>query len=145
MSKRVFIHYGSGKFDPDRFNQVKNSIWNNKPVGGLWASEENARYGWKDWCFGEEFRLNTFDENFKFKLCDNARILTLKTLDDLNDLPTIASIDSSVYLDFEALAEKYDAIEYYEDFDLFGLRGALYGWDCDSIVILNKDAILPIR
>ena len=29
-------------------------MWN-KPYGGLWASDINAKYGWKSWCEDENF------------------------------------------------------------------------------------------
>ena len=41
-------------------------------------------------------------------------------------------------LDFEELKKEYDAIEVIIS---DGLYYALYGWDCDSILILNKDIV----
>ena len=45
-----------------------------------------------------------------------------------------------VYLDFEAIALKYDAIEVNISND-WKLYDALYGWDCDSILVMNKKII----
>jgi len=46
----------------------------------------------------------------------------------------------TVYLDFNKLKEEYDAIEVFISSDS-RLYRALYGWDCDSILIMNKDVI----
>lgn len=148
MNDRVFIHYGSRSFDPEAFTEIKNKgkryNFAIKPFGGLWACDVNARYSWKDFCEGEEFRLDTLNESFKFKLSNEARVLTLKKLKDLNPLPK-EILGGFVFLDFEELKKTYDVIEYYEDGDLFGLRGALYGWDCDCVLVLNKDVVEPLR
>ena len=55
---RVYIHYGSKKFDTERFTPIQNCYPRNKPIGGLWASEVDAQFGWKTWCEGEQYRSN---------------------------------------------------------------------------------------
>ena len=44
-------------------------------------------------------------------------------------------------LDFEKLAQEYDAIEVLISGDP-GLYYELYGWDCDSILIMNPEIII---
>ena len=52
-------------------------------------------------------------------------------------------LSSWVLLDFEKLAETYDAVEVNISSD-FNLYYQLYGWDCDSIVIMNPDIIVEL-
>ena len=47
-------------------------------------------------------------------------------------------------IDFEKLASRYDAIEVLISKD-GRLYSALYGWDCDSILILNPNVIITIK
>ena len=51
---KTYIHYGHKHFVSNDFVEIKNNMWN-KPIGGLWASDINAEYGWKNWCKDEEF------------------------------------------------------------------------------------------
>ena len=53
------------------------------------------------------------------------------------------NFSSWILLDFEKLAETYDAVEVSisSDFDLYY---KLYGWDCDSIVIMNPDVVVEL-
>jgi len=49
-----------------------------------------------------------------------------------------------VFLDFEKIKESYDAIELLISKDQ-RLYYKLYGWDCDCILVLNKDAIEEVK
>ena len=145
---RRYIHYGHTKFDKSMFTKIKNVDCNTKPKGGLWASDVEAEYGWKDWCKAEEFRDCKEDDSFSFVLSDNAKVLYINSVDDLKTLPKAddkfgMNFSSWILLDFEKLAETYDAVEVSisSDFDLYY---QLYGWDCDSIVIMNPDIVVEI-
>ncbi|MFR3519297.1 MAG: hypothetical protein ACLTT4_12785 [Coprobacillus cateniformis] len=46
-------------------------------------------------------------------------------------------------LDFEELKRQYDAIEVNISND-YGLYWKLYGWDCDSILVMNSDVVVEI-
>ena len=54
------------------------------------------------------------------------------------------NFSSRCLLDFEKLAETYDAIEVSisDDFELYY---QLYGWDCNSIVIMNPKIIVELE
>lgn len=135
----VYVHYGDDTFREP--NPIKNRKWFTKPYGGLWASRENDPDGWKSWCEAEDFRLDMFDQSFRFKLKSGAKVLELSHEDQLVDLPRNLCSgyeDYECYLDFEALAEKYDAIEVT---DIRRLYFPLYGWDCNSILIMNPDVV----
>lgn len=140
-----YIHYGDKKFDRDKFDEVTN-IHHNKPIGGLWASRLNSETGWKLWCESEGYHLDKYrnDNCFKFKLKEDAKILNITKKEQLEKLPKqrlpIELRFLKNIIDFEELAKQYDAIEVLisEDYELYW---DLYGWDCDSILVMNKDVI----
>ena len=119
-----FIHFGSPCFDRGRFVPVRNIPYRNKPDGGLWASADNAEYGW----------------SFAFMLKPEARILVLKTKDDVRRAARTGHscyFGNLICFDFEALAQAWDVI----DFHIAHLYMDMYGWDCDSTLVLNPDVI----
>lgn len=143
-----YIHYGHTKFDRSMFTEIKNVDCSTKPKGGLWASDVNSKYGWKEWCDVEEFRNCNKENSFIFTISDNAKILCIESVGDLQSLPKVKdkfdlNFLSWYLLDFEKLAETYDAVEVSisSDFDLYY---QLYGWDCDSIVVMNPDVIIEL-
>ena len=159
MSKE-YIHYGHKEFNPELFNPVKTSLLRNKPSGGLWASPKDAEHGWKQWNEVEEFAECNEENSFSFVLSESANVCHLYSVADLEQLPKqkmpegyIDFGTGAVYPDFEAaLAMGYDAIELHlseEDRTnlgfMEGLYDSLYGWDCDSIVILNPDIVIPLE
>lgn len=145
---RRFIHYGHKEFNPELFNNVTNQMAHPKPNGGLWASDVKAKYGWKDWCKDENFCDCHTDNSFVFSLTTNARVLTINNVEDLENLPVF---DNKIFttslwcsLDFEQISKDYDVVEVNISNDS-GLYWKLYGWDCDSIVVMNPDVIVLKR
>lgn len=137
----VYIHYGHHQFDSNLFREIKNRPFGwVKPYGGLWASNINASYGWKDWCKDENFRECNEENSFKFTLKNGTKVLKIDNADLLKKLPVIDVYPINVHLDFEKLKQQYDAIEVIISNDN-RLYWDLYGWDCDSILIFNKDCI----
>lgn len=141
---KTYIHYGSA-FDRKSFEKIKNVRTWTKPSGGFWASATNAKYGWSQWVRDNDAQ-DTFslDKSFVFSLKESAKILKLETIEDLGNLPQrvdktgLVFMRDVYYLNFEQLVEDgFDAIEVAID----NLYYPLYGWDCDSIVILNPDVI----
>lgn len=148
-----YIHYGTSSFNPDEFQPIKNRKWAAvKPIGGMWASPVNAKWGWKQWCTSEEFWLDKLDSSFEFNLSNDARVFHVKSVKDLEKLPEWqGQLKSTWYcIDFEKAMKKYDAIELHlsdevsDDYDdyLDSLYFRLYGWDCDSILIMNPEIIM---
>lgn len=140
----VYVHYGDKNFDKNKFDEIKNRMFV-KPFGGLWASRMTATFCWKKWCESQRFRLDKYNENncFEFKLKENAKVLVITESEQLKNLPqqNIEGLSNIfVCLDFEKLAEQYDAIEVLISED-YRLDDDLYGWDCDSILIMNKDVV----
>lgn len=136
-----YIHYGNTEFRQDLFRKIEN--YYTKPKGGFWASPINAELGWKEWNDETHLRECTKDSSFTFSLKPNAKVVQLHNKGDLYKLPILkdASYETDmVYIDFEKSVEQgIDAIELCTL--CFGLYWALYGWDCESILILNKDII----
>ena len=72
---------------------------------------------------------------------------------DLRQLPMVRDVPPGMWeeIDFvECLRRGIDAVELcwygeeYQDQRADDLYLALYGWDCDSIVVLNPDAVIQI-
>lgn len=141
-----YIHYGHRHFNKDLFSPIKNIPSLTKPSGGLWASNIYAIRGWKDWCDDNEFRRCEKDNSFKFILAIDAKILTINSSNDLENLPKGEDkygMSSWAILDFEKISQKYNAIEVNISSDGM-LYYNLYGWDCDSILVMNPDVIQEI-
>lgn len=150
----MYIHYGHDKFDIDLFNPIKNRFMFPKPNGGFWACKKNYDYPWSKWCEDANYIYDNQFLSFEFDLIKDAKILTINKHKQLKKLPknkeTIA-MEKNIhifksefnirYLDFEKLSLKYDAIEVLisKDRDLYF---SLYGWDCDSILIMNPKIII---
>lgn len=142
---KTYIHYGANRFCIDKFKEIKNDYEFTKPQAqsGLWASDINAHYGWRDWCITNNFETERLKKSFTFTLINCANVLTIDSIEALKKLPIKETSYPWTCLDFERLKDEgVDAIEvniskcrelYFE----------LYGWDCDSILIMNKDIILP--
>ena len=137
---------------------------------GLWGSRDTQSedyFGWEEWCRENHFNLDRLSHSFRFILPDS-HILVLSSEEDLIPLPKLnpwepkeigwmedlkpGEIPTSeqlhefyapnwCYLDFEKLAEEYDAIEL-RNSGLF--RDSLSTWDCDCILVLNGEKIKEI-
>lgn len=157
MNKQIYIHYGSCEFNPFINFPIKNRRYRNKPVGGLWASKIDAEFGWKQWNNENNYKECDPRNSFCFELHDENRLAIIRCLNDVFKLPIIKEEEEEssrflgIYIDFEeCLHQGIDAIE----LDWFrykhkipfdnpeNLYWTFYGWDCDSIVVLNPDAVI---
>ncbi len=159
----AYIHYGSDRFHPDLFIPVRNGDWLPKPAAGtgLWASRVDDEFGWEAWCREGCFNLDSLRQSFRFRLL-GASVLTLEDPDQLTSLPKrhtwepekppeIAMpahgqsgewyVPAWCYLDFEKLAEVYDAIELRNS---GAFKDALPAWDCDCILVLRADKVREV-
>jgi len=141
------IHYGATTFDPSLFEEISNrEMTRNKPKGGLWTSPVDSEYGWKEWCKDENFRDCSKDESFIISLKEDTHILEINNRIDLEEFEWIinAEWDWLNGIDFEELKSRYDAV-HLTDTGQWATRGYgeknLYGWDCESVLILNKECI----
>lgn len=142
-----YIHYGHNSFDRNLFTPISNEEMFVKPYGGLWASPIDAEYGWYEWCCDEHFHTNWLSKNFTFTLSEKAKVIHIRSVADLKELPDQKSPEwfkrDPIWkcIDFEKLlADGVDAVELHLSED-GGLYQELYGWDCDSILIMNPDVV----
>lgn len=142
---KEYIHFGSPEFDKSKFRPVVNSngYFANKPLygTGLWASPVGAEWGWGNFCRQENFYVENLRCSFRFTLKKGARVLHIREMYDLVNNPHISlNWHDVATFDYETLAKEYDAIEFHfsESYDTYF---PMYGWDCDSIVILNPDIV----
>ena len=143
----ILIHYGDDRFHPDKFESIKNCNFV-KPRGGLWASPKDSPFGWKYWCQNEDFHTEELKDSFRFTLDKKAKILTIDSLKRFL-LVNIAYAQAEIvfghiYLDFEKIAKKYDAIYLTwkgQCETRYSYPTGLYGWDCESILILKPNYI----
>ncbi|MHA1757370.1 MAG: hypothetical protein ACTSVV_11410 [Promethearchaeota archaeon] len=142
----IFVHYGSTEFNIYQFDPVKNREdgWY-KPIGGLWASPLNSEFGWKDWCKAEMSKRECNPYNaFYFKLKENAKVYIIDSFKDAMNCILMKGINNKLHIDYEAMSRKYDAIFLTvkgEKETRFSKPLSLYGWDCESILIMNPDCI----
>lgn len=142
----IYIHYGHSSYNKSEFTPIRNVIDFTKPRGGLWASPIDAPYGWRQWCEQEEFRKCKERESFKFTLSPTAKILHIRSIEDCEFIPTLKSSNRLRWFcpNYEKLMKGgFDGVEVHISDD-YNLYYKLYGWDCDSIVIMNKDIVVPI-
>jgi len=151
-----FITLGCGdKFDRGKFEAPKNRPYFCKPTGGLWGSPTDSSWGWRQWVESEmpqwmekKYGLSAF----KFTLNSKAEIYTIDSPADLIMVPHIieGNIMTACFgnlIDFEKMATEYDAIYLTADgerttrFSDYEYGMSLYGWDCESLLVLRPDNI----
>lgn len=159
MSTR-YVHYGHSKYDRDKVCYAKNQLIpvRCKPAFGLWASREDSRYGWIDWCrnqadpdSGEEFGFGNFESSFEFELSPQSKIFEIHSEEDIlpyiirnsilgEDSFNLTSIVDGI--DFNKMMDDgYDGVELFLSDDFSMHNGIFNLWDCDSIVVWNPDII----
>ena len=133
----IVKHYGSSEFIYDQFKSIKNSNWCKPSTGGLWTSPIDSNWSWKDFCDVEHVRTISENNSFELILNDDANILVIDELKDLLNAPLINN-----NLNFELISNTYDAIwltENGQSATRWSHPCSLYGWDVETVLILNKD------
>lgn len=139
------IHYGSTIYEPNKVGAIKNINSFVKPEGGLWTSPIDSKWGWCDWNDNEGFRECDIKNSFTVELSNNAKILVIDNEDDMYKMPKIEGFLGRFYPDFEKIADQYDAIWLTVNGQSKTRHGHpmnLYGWDCESVLVLNPDCII---
>lgn len=107
---------------------------------------------WGDWCDEEQFRGDTFDKHFLFKLSPDAKIYVINNLEDLKNASTRVNKTTGKFgLDIHWLVENYDGIYVTKkaawDFHIMWdspIEG-LDTWDVESICIFNPNVVIPVK
>ena len=153
MNSQIYVHYGAKQFNPALNFPIKNKYCWTKPKGGLWASRKNASFGWKDLCAKEGFVDCDDDNSFEFIMKDESRIAVISTLHQLQRLPHpryennwmpdvhLIDFEQCVQLDIDAVELCWYGYEF-KKIASDNLHFELCEWNCDSIVVLNPDAII---
>jgi len=139
------IHFGSARYDPLKFNQISDIPFRNKPHGGLWTSPVDSKYGWREWCEYESFgELNNF-----FQVQFNGTVLKIDSAEDMEKLSWI-ECDNMHFVSFQTLC----GIEFIYDAIHLTVNGekktrdsrpkSLYGWDCESVLVMNPKSIKAV-
>lgn len=142
-----FVHFGSSRLDRNKFKDISEETYCGglKPRGGLWGSNESLEsYGWREWCIDNEYECDT-SSYFRFRLKDSARLLVV-TGDELLEQSHLYAMEyppSRTYKDWTSIRERYDAVYMAAGSDR-DLYFKYYGWDCDSILVLNFDSIYQV-
>ena len=147
---KTSIHYGSDTFEPRNYGSMKLRCLSYDKPTGLWASPIDSEWSWKDWCFSNNFHTERFDKSFQFTLKDDTKILKINRPEDISDYVIVIdelsfSPEFPFYgLDLDRIYTEYDAMEVtMSDHwgDMHNHR-IFYTWDCDSIVIWNREKII---
>jgi len=121
-----------------------------KPKGGLWCSPLDSNYGWKDWCQEESYGDIKQQQRVIFDV-DMSNFVVIDSAKDMKTkLPWIPVMDGYFRaLDFEKIVhEGVDGIHLTEKGQWetrFTHPEWLYGWDCETILILNERCIKSIE
>lgn len=141
--------YGCGDtFDISKFRSVVNVTYgHHKPAdGGLWTSPVESEWGWRQW--GESENYGNFDHSFDVEFAGS-----VYEIDNYADLEAIPKGNTerkfTTAIDFERLVnEGIDAIH----LTIAGQIATrfidrpfnMYGWDCETVLILNPLTIKEI-
>ena len=135
----VYIHYGADAFDPELFSPIRNGTWNTKPREGtgLWASRENDPFGWSAWCRENRYSVQSLKQFFRFTVSADSNILILEDPEQLIQLYS----PNPCCIDFEELVR--NGIDAVELTNCGAFRDSLDIWDCNCILIMNPEIIVP--
>ena len=154
-SSEIYVFCGSDHFDRSVFMPIANESYPwVKPRGGMWSSPIDSENTWEDWCQENGFRPEKLDKQFRFILAEGSKVFRISSNKDLDELysqgykrsdfdkyPYLH--DDMYYLDFEKiLANGYDAIQVTITYETYW---SLYGWDCDTLLVLNPDCVIEIE
>lgn len=154
MVDNDLVHYSKEPLRKIRSAEQDNGF-PHKPRG-LWFSVEDG-FGWKEWCEAEEFAQDCFVHAHRIKIADKAKILHLKSADEIRTFTKNYEGKSEVFsklpsffieIDWRRVAEEYQGIviaPYQWDCRLDMSCTWYYAWDCSSGCIWDAAAISEVE
>lgn len=142
------ITYNCGdRFDIERFRPARNSTSNKPAGGGFWGSPVESTHGWKDWCKAEDFCECREEDSFKTLFAGNALIIHGPEWWHNFDWRVEPNACGSFHkIDFEGLLEDgIDGIYLTERGEITTRFKGLYGWDVESVYVLNPECITNLE
>lgn len=144
---KVWRHYGDDSYDEAKFKPAEHEVFI-KPKGGLWVSPVDSSWGWIDWCEAEDYGHSKASPYFDIMVRPETRMIVIDSLADAaSKLPWVRADGFMRFRwpDWRAvIMDGWDMIvltERGQEETRFG-EPSLYGWDCESAVILNPEIIL---
>lgn len=143
------IHYGATEYIPENFIPVKDvDRYFSKPDGGLWTSPVDCEFGWKQWCEAEEFHTDKLSRHFKLRF--TGRLLVIDCESDLCQLRWEQPKELRMFYPLwePSLHAGFDAIyltERGERATRLTHPRSLYGWDCETVFVMNPASITAIK
>ena len=131
-------HYGASKYRRELFKPIENRKRWCKPLGGLWTSPIDSKYGWVDWTEEEDYGCT--DEFFD--LVFDGTVFVIDGVKDMLLLPWEAP-EGGVLFDQMTCDAVHLTVEG-ERQTRYTRPYNLYGWDCETVLILNPDSITQI-
>lgn len=159
------VHYASHPFgELQEFGPPPEDDWRSsfyKP-SGLWVSDDDTNYGWREWCLDEDFMLDNLTHVHDVTLAADANVRIINTSEELDRftaefrLPSgrdkLLSEDKDRFvriygLLWQNVRERYDGLiitPYLWDRRLDLNTMWYYAWDCASGCIWQKRAIASV-
>jgi len=151
----TYIHWGTDKFEKERFRPVSCNPYLNKPVGGFWCCEEQELQ-WNEWSIENlEIKKMNLDKCVKFTLKSDSNILLIDSLETVQKLsesypmqarPMIMDFFLQVketrisnFIDWKRIAKQYDAIAFQ---NFYRYSRECDGIDLNSVCICNPDTMI---
>jgi len=133
------IHYTANESWALKPIMVANGS-HSKPFGALWASPVDSGQGWAQWCRVAGYRLGSLATAISLDISlENALVI-----DSQADLGRLDWRQDGLYRypDWESMANRGVDVVYLTSDGLDATRWELYGWDCESVVVLNSQAVI---
>ena len=131
------------EYIPEEFENITNCGFNFKPCGGLWTSPIDSEYGWIDYINDKKlFKMYYYESNYFDLEINTDKILKIDSLKDIMKLPLHFFMSNyRNKLNFENITKEYDAFWLTYEGMVDTKDNILKGWDCETILLLNKNCI----
>lgn len=141
------ITYGITHFDKRKFYGACASA-NNKPDGGFWTAPAGRIYGWYKWCVENEFKIEDLKQRAHMWVTGHGLVINGRV--DFEHYVNCGYISYNVYGD---LTLDWTTIRHRGEYDFVWVTeraldecyNEFYGWDVESIVVLNPKCVKNIQ